>query len=71
MSEPLDVLKEMAFVNLAIHCEECKMDFQLSSDPVDPMDEWALFQAEAALADGWKVSDAGLVMCPLCVESSD
>jgi hypothetical protein len=59
-----EIIKDMAFVNLAVHCEVTKVDLEFDEVPSDPVEEWAARAAEYALKLGWGCDENQRVVCP-------
>ena len=63
-----DAIREMAYIELMIHCEEpgCVEVFETfgTNDPSDPIDEWTESFAIAAREAGWATDAKGRVLCP-------
>jgi hypothetical protein len=56
------IIKEMAFVNLAVHCEITGDDLDFDEAPTDPVDKWAARIAEHAMKLGWGCDEWGRVV---------
>jgi len=64
-----EIIKDMAFVNLAVHCEISGEDLEFGETPTDPVDEWAARIAQRALDLGWECDERGRVVSPAAPRS--
>ncbi len=63
-SEKTDAIREMAYIELMIYCEEEGCVEVFAKRPTAPEEEWAERFAREARDAGWATDAKGRVLCP-------
>lgn len=66
----MDAMQEEAYLYLMVTCSECEEDLMPSdlgiANAKDPMEEWSMQFKNAAVQNGWTVTDKSNILCPSC-----